>query len=241
MSLPEIEALTFDVFGTVVDWRTSVAREARALLAAKGYEYDWGAFADAWRARYQPAMEQVRAGKRPWVKLDELHYENLLDLIGELGISGLSEAELTHLNHAWHRLDPWPDSVEGLARLRRHFVVATMSNGNISLMVQLSRAAGLEWDCILGAEVARSYKPLPEVYLRSADALDIPPGRCLMVAAHRDDLLAAKACGFRTAFIERPQEFGERPWAAPSAESAADSVFDLNATSLNDLAQQLAC
>jgi 2-haloacid dehalogenase len=237
MSLPEVKALCFDVFGTVVDWRESIAREAGALLGPRGVARDWHAFADAWRARYQPALEEVRSGRRPWVRLDDLHRENLLALLDEHAIGGLSKAEIDHLNRAWHRLDPWPDAIEGLARLKRRFILATLSNGNVALMVNMARRAGLPWDVILGAEVARAYKPQPEAYLRSAALLDLRPSACMMVAAHRRDLVAAAACGFRTAFVARPKEYGpNQRQGAPAAQA-----FDVSATSFIDLAGKLGC
>ena len=211
----EIKALTFDVFGTVVDWRSGVARDAQAMLGPKGFDRDWGAFADAWRARYQPAMEQVRRGERPFVVLDVLHRENLAALLSAEGIEGVSEAEIDQLNHAWHRLDPWPDVIAGLTRLKRGFILATLSNGNVALMVDMARRAGLTWDVILGAEVARAFKPQPEAYDSAARMLGLEPGECLMVAAHPGDLRAAAARGFRTAYVHRPLEHGpgrEPPW-----------------------------
>jgi 2-haloacid dehalogenase len=237
MSPPEVKALCFDVFGTVVDWRKSIAREAAALLGARGVACDWYAFADAWRARYQPAMAEVRSGRRPWVRLDDLHRENLLALLAELGIGGLSEAEIDHLNRAWHRLDPWPDTVEGLTRLKRRYILATLSNGNVALRVNMATRAGLPWDVILGAEVAGAYKPQPEAYLRTAALLDLPPASCMMVAAHNDDLVAAAACGFRTAFVARPTEHGP----AQSRDLRAEQAFDVAADSFVDLAEVLAC
>src|SRR5215472_15059635 len=162
MALSDVKALTFDVFGTVVNWRDSIAREAKALLGPKGYDRDWHVFADKWRERYQPAMATVRNGERPWAKLDDLHHENLVELLRESEISGLSEADIDHLNRAWHRLDGWPDTVEGLTRLKRKYILATLSNGNVALMVNMAKHAGLPWDAILGAEVARAYKPQPE-------------------------------------------------------------------------------
>jgi 2-haloacid dehalogenase len=237
MSPPEVKALCFDVFGTVVDWRESIARVAAALLGARGVACDWHAFADAWRARYQPAMAEVRSGRRPWVRLDDLHRENLLALLAELGIGGLSEAEIDHLNRAWHRLDPWPDTVEGLTRLKRRYILATLSNGNVALMVNMAKRAGLPWDVILGAEVAGAYKPQPEAYLRAAALLDLPPASCMMVAAHNDDLVAAAACGFCTAFVARPTEHGP----AQSRDLRAEQAFDVTAASFVDLAEVLAC
>jgi len=237
MSLSGVRALCFDVFGTVVDWRESVAREAAAALGPRGITRDWHAFADAWRARYQPALEEVRSGRRPWTRLDDLHRENLLALLDEYAIRGLSEAEIDHLNRAWHRLDPWPDAVEGLSRLKRRYILATLSNGNVALMVNMAKHAGLPWDVILGAEVARAYKPQPEAYLRSAALLDLAPGACMMVAAHRRDLVAAAACGFRTAFVARPTEYGPHQRKSRSAEQA----FDVVADSFVDLAGKLGC
>jgi 2-haloacid dehalogenase len=203
-----IQALTFDVFGTVVDWRSSVAREAERLLAPKGHALDWGGFADGWRARYVPAMAKVSRGERPFVILDELHRENLVGLLAEREITGLSDAEVDALNLAWHRLDPWPDVVEGLVRLKRQFILATLSNGNVRLMVGMARRAGLPWDVILGAEVARAYKPQPEAYDSAARMLGLAPAECLMVAAHPSDLKAAAERGFRTAYVHRPLEYG---------------------------------
>ena len=208
MALSDVKALTFDVFGTVVNWRDSIAREAKSFLGPKGYEKDWHAFADRWRARYQPAMEKVRKGERPWARLDDLHRENLVELLKEFEISGLGEADIDHLNRAWHRLDGWPDSVEGLTRLKRKFILATLSNGNVALMVNMAKHAGLPWDVILGAEVAHAYKPQPEAYDRSAALLDLKPEQCMMVAAHNGDLVAARSRGFHTAFVSRPLEHG---------------------------------
>ncbi|HUZ12224.1 MAG TPA: haloacid dehalogenase type II [Caulobacteraceae bacterium] len=224
-----IKALTFDVFGTVVDWRSSIAREAEVLLAPKGLRLDWGDFADRWRALYQPAMQAVRSGERPFVVLDELHRENLLALLGECGIV-LSGAEVEGLNRAWHRLDPWPDVIEGLGRLKPHFVLATLSNGNVALMVNMARRAGLAWDVILGAEVARAYKPEPRAYDCAALMLGLEPAECLMVAAHPADLRAAAARGFRTAYVHRPLEngSGREPQRPPDAfDYCADDLIEL--------------
>jgi 2-haloacid dehalogenase len=237
MAIAEVKALTFDVFGTVVNWRDSIAREAKAALSPKGYTLDWHDFADRWRARYQPAMAKVRSGERPWAKLDDLHRENLVALLPELGIAGLSEAELDHLNRAWHRLDPWPDSVEGLTRLKRKYIIATLSNGNVALMVNMAKFGGLPWDAILGAEVAQGYKPLPLAYDRTAAFLDLPPSHCMMVAAHSADLQAARGRGFRTAFVSRPLEHGSRG----TRDTSAGHDFDIVADSFTDLASQLSC
>jgi 2-haloacid dehalogenase len=206
-----VRALLFDVFGTVVDWRSGVAREAAPFLDrhAAG-NADPAAFADAWRARYQPAMEEVRAGRRPFVRLDVLHRENLEGVLPEFGIdpAAVPAAELDELNLAWHRLDPWPDVVAGLVRLKTRYIIAPLSNGNIILMVDMAKRAGLPWDAILGAEVAQAYKTSPEAYLRTADILALPPPEICLVAAHNNDLGAARKCGFRTAFVYRPAENG---------------------------------
>ncbi|MFQ5759892.1 MAG: haloacid dehalogenase type II, partial [Acidiferrobacterales bacterium] len=184
MDIENIKALTFDVFGTVVDWRSSIIREGEALGHRKGIDVDWAKFVDAWRAGYQPAMSKVRNGEMPWTKLDDLHRINLDQLINEFGIEGLNEEEIDHLNRAWHRLDPWPDAVEGLTRLKRKYTLVTLSNGNVALLVNMAKCASLPWDAILGAEVARHYKPQPEAYLMTADYLGLQPGQCMMVAAH---------------------------------------------------------
>ncbi|HSH41160.1 MAG TPA: haloacid dehalogenase type II [Arenicellales bacterium] len=201
-------ALLFDVFGTVVDWRATIIREGELLNRSRGLDVDWAAFADQWRSMYQPAMEQVRSGARPWTVLDVLHRESLEVLIEEFGLQELEETERRHLNRIWHRLDPWPDSVEGLRRLKREFIIAPLSNGNVSLLVNMARHAGLPWDLILGAEIAGCYKPQPEAYLTAARLLDLKPAQCMMVAAHNSDLEAASALGFRTAFVARPTEHG---------------------------------
>jgi 2-haloacid dehalogenase len=233
-----IGALTFDVFGTVVDWRTSVIREGQAFGKPRGLSVDWGKFADAWRGLYQPAMEEVRSGRRSWAKLDELHRESLVRLLGDFGIIGVSPAEIDHLNHAWHRLDPWPDAVPGLARLKRRFTLATLSNGNIALMVDMAKRAGLPWDAILGAEVTRAYKPTPEAYLRSAEALGLRPEQCLMVAAHPADLASAARCGLRTAYVPRPLEFGP---GRPGSQPEPGQPFDVVAGDFVELAERLGC
>ena len=232
-----IKALTFDVFGTVVDWRASLIREGEALGRAKGLAVDWGRFADAWRGMYQPAMDRVRSGAQPWTKLDDLHRASLDTLLGEFKIGGLAEAEIDALNRAWHRLDPWPDAVPGLTRLRTRYVLATLSNGNVALMVNMAKRAGLPWDAILGAEVARAYKPQPECYLTTAALLGLRPEQCLMVAAHNGDLVAASKCGLRTAFVPRPAEHGP----GQTRDLRADHSFDVVARDFLDLASQLGC
>jgi 2-haloacid dehalogenase len=237
MSLDEVAALTFDVFGTVVDWRGSIARELRGWFSRRGIERDWDAVADRWRALYQPAMEEVRRGRRPWTRLDDLHRDNLRVVLDEFGLAGLNEPEIEHLNRAWHRLDPWPDAVDGLTRLKRRFILATLSNGNVALLVDMARRAGLPWDAILGAEVARAYKPMPEAYLRTSDLLGLEPNRCMMVAAHNDDLQAAGALGFRTAFVARPTEHGPKQ----TRDLCAEHAFDVVASDFLDLADRLGC
>lgn len=234
--MPTVRALIFDVFGTLVDWRTSIARETRLALAPLGVDADWEAFADAWRDQYQPAMEEVRSGRLPFSKLDALHRRNLDVVLRQLGLDRIDEPTRVHLNLAWHRLDAWPDVAAGLARLRPRFRVAPCSNGNISLMVDLARRNGFAWDAILGAEVARDYKPKPAVYLASAAAFDCAPDETMMVAAHSSDLAAAAATGLRTAFIARPDEHGPG-----RGESKATVAVDYSARHLLDLADQLEC
>jgi 2-haloacid dehalogenase len=232
---PAVKALVFDVFGTVVDWRGSIIRQGKALGRAKKLKVDWAAFADAWRAGYRPAMARVRSGALPWTKIDVLHRMILDELLPQFGIRGLSEAEIDHLNRAWHRLDPWPDARAGLARLKRRHVIATLSNGNVALLVNMAKHARLPWDCILSAEVVHHYKPDPETYLGAADLLGVAPHELMLVAAHKDDLRAALACGLKTAYVTRPREHG--PGKKPDV--ARDPAFDIHARDFNDLARQL--
>ncbi len=233
--LESVKALVFDTFGTVVDWRTSVTREVEELAKRKGLILDGATFADAWRAGYAPSMNRVRNGELPWTKLDGLHRMILDKILIDFGIAGLSEAETAALNRAWHRLRPWPDAVAGLTRLKKKFIVAPLSNGNISLMTDLAKYAGLPWDCILGAELVRHYKPDREVYQSAADILDLKPANVMMVAAHLGDLRAAQGVGLRTAFVTRPFEYG--PNGKPDLK--ADSSVDLAAKDFIDLARQL--
>ena len=235
--LDNLEALGFDVFGTVVDWRGGVARELEAELASHGAAKDWDAMARAWRVRYQPAMEEVRAARRPFAPLDVLHRENLAAMLEEFGITGLDAAALDRLNLAWHRLDPWPDVLPGLERLRRRYILATFSNGNVRLMVDMARRAGLPWDAILGAEPAGAYKPAPEAYLRSVAMLGTTPERVLMVAAHNDDLAAARALGLRTAFVPRTTEYGPDQ----TRDLGPEQDWDVVADDFQDLARKLGC
>jgi len=223
-----IKALFFDVFGTVVDWRNSIARESELILKPMGFSLDWLAFADAWRDQYQPAMEEVRSGVIPFSKLDVLHRRNLERILPRFDVLGLDEPTLAHLARAWHRLDGWPDSAPGLQRLHKKFLIAPVSNGNISLMVDLARRNNFPWDAILGAEIAGDYKPKPRVYLASAAAFDCAPAECVMVAAHSSDLAAAAATGLKTAHIARPHENGrgkgETKPTVPVDFAAADIV-----------------
>src|SRR5580658_2406725 len=229
-----VKALLFDVFGTLVDWRTSIARESESVLAPLGYAADWLSFADAWRGEYQGAMEEVRSGRLPFCKLDVLHRRNLDRILPRFGAEALGEDDRRRLNMAWHRLDAWPDVASGLARLKRRYFLAPLSNGNISLMVDLARRNGFVWDAILGAEIAGDYKPKPRAYLAAADAFDLAPTECMMVAAHSSDLKAAAALGFATAHIARPNESG------PGRGEARPTVaVDIAAKDIGDLAAQL--
>ena len=230
-----VKALVFDTFGTVVDWRSSVTREVETLAKRKGAALDGAKFADAWRAGYGPSMNRVRTGELPWTRLDALHRMTLDRLLVDFKLSGLSDDEKDALNRAWHRLTPWPDAVGGLTRLKKKYIIAPLSNGNISLMTDLAKFAGLPWDCILGAELVRHYKPDREVYQSAADILDLKPADVMMVAAHLGDLRAAKGVGLRTAFVARPKEYG--PDGKPDLK--ADGVADVSATDFNDLAKQL--
>jgi len=232
---PSIKALVFDVFGTVVDWRTSVALEVQQLAKRKGVTVDGEKFADAWRAGYGPSMNRVRTGELPWTKLDDLHRMTLDRILADFKIASLTDAEKADLNRAWHRLRPWPDSVNGLTRLKKKFIIAPLSNGNIALMTDLARHSALPWDCILGAELVRHYKPDREVYQSAADFLNLAPGDVMMVAAHLGDLRAAKAVGLKTAFVVRPLEYG--PNGKPDLK--ADGAADMSAKDFNDLAAQL--
>ena len=228
------KALLFDVFGTLVDWRTSIARESEQVLKPLGVAVDWLAFADAWRGEYQGAMDQVRDGHIPFCKLDLLHRRNLDLIMPRFNISGIAENALQYLNLAWHRLDAWPDVPPGMSRLRRRHLLAPCSNGNISLMVDIARRNGIHWDAILGSEIAGDYKPKPRVYLASCAAFDLAPGECMMVAAHSKDLQHAAACGLRTAHIARPNEHGPG-----KGEPVPKVPVDYAARSLEHLAEQL--
>jgi 2-haloacid dehalogenase len=232
-----VQALTFDVFGTVVDWRGSIIAEGKQLNMAKNLKIDWARFADAWRGGYEPAMQRVRKGELPWLTIDRLHRMILDQLLVEFNLTELNEADKDRLNRVWHRLNPWPDAVLGLQRLRGRYVIATLSNGNIALLTNMAKHAGLPWDCILSAELAKHYKPDPEVYLTAAELLGLAPTQVLMVAAHPHDLAGAKAAGLKTAYIPRPLEYGPiRPLA-----NVSFSDFDVVADNFSALADKLGC
>ncbi len=225
--------LAFDIFGTVVDWHGSIVREMQALYPS----VDANAFALAWRAGYQPAMGRVRSGELGWTRIDELHRLILESLLPRFGLTHLSEVERVHLNRVWHRLDAWPDSVAGLLRLKSKFLICTLSNGNLGLLTHMAKRAGLPWDCVLSAEVFRAYKPDPATYLGVANVLDVSAHEVMLCAAHHDDLQAARACGLRTAYIERPVEFG----ALQPKDVSPQAGNDLHATDIQALADQLGC
>jgi 2-haloacid dehalogenase len=227
-------ALAFDVFGTVVDWRSSIIRELEEFGRTHGAQQDWSAFADSWRAGYAPAMDRVRRGDLPWTRIDDLHRMILGDLLAGAGIA-VSDEHIDELNRAWHRLDPWPDTVPGLTRLKEKFIITTLSNGNLSLLTNMAKRAGLPWDCVISAELFHHYKPDPQAYLGCADLLDVPPDELMLVAAHSSDLRAARDAGLMTAYVDRPLEFGpNRP-----AQKVEDGEFNYTATDFLNLADQL--
>jgi 2-haloacid dehalogenase len=236
-TLANLKALVFDTFGTVVDWRNSVISEGMAWGKAKGLKIDWAQFADRWRLGYRPAMDKVRKGEIPWTRLDDLHRMILEDLLKGYNIQGLSEEEKVSWTYVWRRLRPWPDSAEGLTRLKKKFIIAPLSNGNIALMVNLAKFGGLPWDAILGSELVRHYKPDREVYVSAPYYLDLKPEEVMMVAAHATDLRAARSCGLRTGFIYRPNEFGNGSAGVPDKAQPGD--YDVVSVSAIDLAQQL--
>jgi 2-haloacid dehalogenase len=231
--MPTPSILAFDVFGTVVDWHGSIVREVQALYP----QVDADAFATAWRAGYQPAMQRVRSGELGWTLIDDLHRLVLDGLLSRFGLSHLGEEEREHLNRVWHRLDPWPDTVAGLTRLKTRHTICTLSNGNIGLLTNMAKRAGLPWDCVLSAEVFRAYKPDPRTYLGVAEVFRVAPAQVMLVAAHQDDLAAARACGLATAYVERPLEFGiTRP-----KDVSPDAANTWHARDFNHLADQLGC
>ncbi len=233
-----VKAVLFDVFGTVVDWRTSCIRELTAFGRGRGLSsVDWAAFTDDWRGLYQPSMEEVRSGRRPYVILDQLHRESLEKLIKKYGLPDLAEHEIAHLVSIWHRLSPWPDVVDGLYRLKQRFIIGTLSNGNLGLMTRLAKHAGLPWDVILGAEVARAYKPERDAYINTAKAVNLEPEECMLVAAHNVDLKAAKETGYRTAFVVRPTEYGPKQ----TNDKAANEPWDIITDSFHGVADALGC
>ncbi len=238
IDLAHVKAVVFDVFGTVVDWRSGIAREAAPLIAKHGLAIAPEAFADAWRKRYQPSMEPIREGDRAYVPLDVLHRENLVSLLDELAPSrGWDERELDALNKAWHRLDPWPDAIEGLTMLKPKYIIGPLSNGNIALMVNMAKRAGLPWDAILGADISRTYKPHPQAYLATAAVLGLEPAECMLVAAHNSDLAAARRAGLATGFVPRPAEHGPQQ----KGDLAPSEDWDVIATDFIQLAERLGC
>ncbi len=232
---PAPKVLVFDVFGTVVDWRSSVIAEGQQLGEAKGLNIDWTAFADAWRSIYRPYMDKVQSGDLPWTKLDDLHRVMLAETLKKFAIENLSDDEKEHLNRVWHRLKPWPDSVTGLQRIKSRFVIAPLSNGNISLLTNMAKHAGLPWDCILSAENVRRYKPDPSVYLLAPQLFDLKPEQIMMVAAHEHDLQSARKHGLRTAYVHRPLEHGP----GKATEMPPKDRYDIVANDFLDLADRL--
>lgn len=230
-----VRLLVFDTFGTVVDWRSSVAAEGEQIGRAKGLTVDWPAFADAWRGGYGPSMNRVRKGEMPWTKLDVLHRTILDEVLVKFKVEGLTEDEKAHFNRVWHRLKPWPDAVEGLTRLKKRYIIAPLSNGNVSLLTEMAKHAKIPWDCILSTELVRHYKPDKETYLMPGEFFDLKPGEVMMVAAHEGDLQAAQALGLRTSFVHRPLEFG--PARTPKMPAAGR--FDFLAKDFRDLAAQM--
>jgi 2-haloacid dehalogenase len=234
-----VKAMVFDTFGTVVDWRGSIIKEATTWSQAKNLQIDWGKFADQWRSGYGPSMDKVRKGTLPWMKLDDLHRMILDDLLTQYKITGLTEEEKVQWSHVWHRLYGWPDSVEGLTRLKKNYVIATLSNGNVSLLVEMAKFAGLPWDTVFGSDLFHHFKPDPEVYLGAVDLLGYKPGEVMMVAAHPGDLNAAKTLGLKTGYVPRPLEGGpDRKLPPPSAATLAQ--FDVNAADFVELASKMA-
>jgi 2-haloacid dehalogenase len=232
-----VRALVFDVFGTVVDWHGSVAREVRGLAKAKGLRVNAVKFAKAWRAGYRPAMDRVRRGEAPFAKIDVIHRAILEDVLKQFRITALTEEEKAHLNLVWHRLKPWPDSPRGLKRLKSKFVIATLSNGNTGLLVNMAKNGGLPWDCVFSSDTFNHFKPDPEMYLGAADRLDLRPEQVMMVAAHKHDLRAAATHGLKTAFVKRPHEYGRNN----NPDLTSEAEFTVNAESFLDLADQLGC
>lgn len=233
--LADVRAILFDTFGSVVDWRGSLIADLGGWAAQRGIAGDWVGLVDAWRAAYAPSMDRVRRGELPWTILDDLHRATLERLVVQFGIGGLSEADLDHINRGWHRLKPWPDAVPGLTRLRRRYIIGPLSNGNVALLVNMAKAAGIPWDMVCATELFGHYKPDPETYLGAAKLLGLAPRQVMMAAAHNGDLGAARACGLRTAFWPRVTEYGP----LQKRDFAADSDWDVVAADIEDLATQL--
>jgi len=229
------KAIVFDTFGTVVDWRTSLIEDLGAYGASRGIRADWTALVDAWRAAYQPSMNRVRKGEIPWTRLDDLHRASLDRLVAEQNIQGLTEDDLRHINLGWHRLRPWPDSVPGLTRIKQHFIIGPLSNGNVALLANMAKHSLLPWDMIFGSDLFGHFKPDPETYLGVARLLDLAPGEVMMAAAHNSDLAAARAQGLMTAFFPRPDEYGP----LQDKDFAADKDWDVIARDIEDLADRL--
>jgi 2-haloacid dehalogenase len=238
MTVPEgVDSLVFDVFGTVVDWRSGVIRDGRELGERHDLDVDWAAFADAWREEYQPSMARVRRGEIPWRNLDALHRESLSGLLDRFGIDDLPEDEVEHLNRVWHRLDPWPDAISGLRRIRSRYMIATLSNGHVRLLANMAKRAAIPWDVVLSAELSKHYKPDAEAYLTAVEYLDREPGEVMMVAAHERDLDASRDAGLHTAYVHRPREWG--PGASEDVERPDESAYDVVADDFEDLADRL--
>ena len=235
MSSRQPVAIVFDTFGTVVDWRTSLITELTAFGAQCGISADWTGLVDAWRAAYHPSMDRVRKGDLPWTRLDDLHRASLDRLVVDFGVKGLSEADMDHINRGWHRLHPWPDSVPGLTRLKSRFIIGPLSNGNVSLLLNMAKHSGIPWDMIFGSDLFGHFKPDPETYLGVARLLDLAPGQVMLAAAHNNDLGAAKSCGLMTAFFPRPGEYGPNQ----KLDFAPDGTWDYVAKNIEDLAVQL--
>ena len=232
----DVKAILFDTFGTVVDWRGSLIADLGGWAAGRGIAADWAGLIDAWRAAYAPSMDRVRKGELPWTILDQLHRTTLDQLVVQFGIKGLTETDMDHINRGWHRLRPWPDAIPGLTRLRQHYIIGPLSNGNVALLVNMAKAAGLPWDMVCATELFGHYKPDPETYLGAARILGLAPGQVMMAAAHNNDLAAARACGLRTAFFPRPSEYGP----LQRRDFAADSDWDVIAADIEDLAARMA-
>ena len=234
-NLSQVKAMTFDVFGTVVDWRSSIAREIQDIGQKKGFHLDWNLFADEWRSGYAPSMHKVRNGEMPWTKIDTLHRLILDELLSKHKISNLSEQETDGLNRAWHRLDPWPDSVEGLTLLKKDYIISSLSNGNVALLVNMAKYGGLPWDMVLSAEIAKHYKPDPESYLSTSEYLGLPINQVMMVAAHKNDLKSAKSNGMMTGYVPRPKEHGENT----VVDYAEEAYIDIMADDFIDLSKKM--